>query len=161
MGQQISPETARALRMRVSDHEQLIPRVLLRAMAGLVLASLALVSYAVLTDRPLEAPSHNAEPVQSILINIKEANDGGIIVTDMDGAILSSSARDKAGFISVVENALRFERKRHGISENPPVTLIRFANGRLGLRDDATGWKIHLTGFGQDNARAWAAVLAQ
>jgi len=157
----ISPEIRRKLRMKVSDHDQLIPRVLLRAMAGMVIITVAIVTYAVMTDRPLEAQAHSGEPVQSVLINIKEAGDGSIIVTDMDDTLLSSSARDKAGFIAVVQNALVFERKKHGITENPPVTLIRFANGRLGLRDDATGWKIHLTGFGQDNARAWAAVLAQ
>lgn len=157
---QVSRQTAQALRMRASDHDQFIPRALLRAMAALALVSLLLVSYAVVTDRPHEAQAHQGEPVKSILISIKEAEDGSVIVTDMDGRLLSSSARERSGFIAVVDNALRFERKRSGIAGNPPVTLIRFADGRIGLRDDATGWKIHLTGFGQDNARAWAAVLA-
>ena len=50
--------------------------------------------------------------------------------------------------------------KRAGVTDNPPVHLIRFADGRVGLRDDATGWKISLVGFGQDNAAVWNALIA-
>lgn len=151
---------SRAPRIRVSDHEQMIPRVLLRAMAGLAIIVTAMVAFAVLTDRPHEAQVHTAPVIKSMLINIKDTGDGTIIVTDMNGDILNSSARDKAGFIAVVHSALAYERKTHGITGDDPVTLIRFADGRIGLRDESTGWKIHLTGFGQDNTRAWATILA-
>lgn len=155
------PATRRtAPRLRVSDHEQMIPRILLRAMAALALIVTAMVAFAVVTDRPHEAQVHTAPVVKSMLINIKDTGEGAVIVTDMNGDILNSSTRGKAGFISVVHNALAYERKMHGITENWPVTLIRFADGRIGLRDDVTGWKIHLTGFGQDNTRAFATILA-
>ncbi|WP_112320681.1 photosynthetic complex assembly protein PuhC [Oceanibium sediminis] len=149
-----------APRIRVSDHEQMIPKILLRAMAGLVIAVTALVAFAVLSDRPHEAAVHTAPVAKTMQINIQKDGDGAILVTDMNGGLLGSSARDKAGFIAVVHSALAYERKMHGIDSEDPVTLIRFADGRIGLRDDATGWKIHLNGFGQDNTRAWTAILA-
>ncbi|NNU79373.1 pullulanase [Halovulum dunhuangense] len=154
-------QTRTDIPMRVSDHEQMIPKVLLRAMAGLVVITLALVSFAVLTDRPPEAQTHTAPVAKSLLIQIKEGPESSVIVTDMNGNLLSDSSRPAAGFLSVVHSALAFERKRHGVTGEPPVHLVRFADGRLGLRDDATGWKIHLTGFGQDNHRVFAAILAE
>lgn len=146
-------------RLKVSDHDQIVPRVLLRAMAGLVLATVLMVSYAVVTDRPHEAQIHTADVVRDLLIEIKARPDGGTIITAMDGSILADTPSNQSGFISVVRNALAFERKRHGVTENPPVHLIRFADGRIGLRDDATGWKINLIGFGQDNSAAWRKII--
>lgn len=145
--------------MRVPDSQQLIPRVLLRAMLGLVLISLGLVTYAVVTDRPHEAQIHTAPIVKSMLIEIKDRDGGGTTITDMNGNVLSDTTRQASGFLSVVQNALRFERKQHGITGNPPVHLIRFADGRIGLRDDVTGWKINLIGFGQDNSRVWREII--
>ncbi|MEM8657858.1 MAG: photosynthetic complex assembly protein PuhC [Pseudomonadota bacterium] len=145
--------------MRVSDSEQLIPRVLLRAMLGLVLIALALTTFAVVTDRPHEAQVHTAPVLKSMLIEIKDREDGGTQITDMNGVVLSDTTREASGFLSVVQNALKFQRKQHGVTGNPPVHLIRFADGRIGLRDDATDWKINLIGFGQDNARVWREII--
>ncbi|MEM8788153.1 MAG: photosynthetic complex assembly protein PuhC [Pseudomonadota bacterium] len=147
--------------LRVSDHRQLIPRALLRAMAALALTTTALVAYATYTDRPHEAQMHTAAVLEEGMIQIKARPDGGTSVLDMNGNVLSDTTQKARGFLGVVHNALDFERKKHGITENPPVHLIRFADGQLGLRDDATGWKINLIGFGRDNAQAWADILVQ
>ena len=121
--------------------------------------ALAVVSFAVLTDRPHEARIHTAAEAKSMLIQLNASPDGGTIVTDMEGNVLSRTGRGTAGFLSVVQNALIFERDRNNVTGNPPVHLIRFADGRIGLRDDASGWKINLIGFGQDNARVWREII--
>ncbi|MEO0387858.1 MAG: photosynthetic complex assembly protein PuhC [Pseudomonadota bacterium] len=146
------------LRLR-SDYNQLVPRGLLYAVSGLVLCSLLIVVFAVATGREPVARPHTAAEVQSRMIEIKARPDGGTVVSAMDGTILFDRPSNDRGFITVVRNALSFERKTHGIAGNPPVYLIRFADGRIGLRDDATGWKINLIGFGQDNARHWNELL--
>ncbi len=143
----------------VSDHDQLVPRALLIGMAALVLFALSLTVFAVLSGREPSALRHAAAPVQTLMIQIKDRGDGGTIVTDMDGTVLFDHPATERGFITVVRNALDFNRKKTNITENPPIALIRFADGRIGLRDDASGWKINLVGFGQDNARHWNAVL--
>ncbi len=155
----MTPHTPAEERRFVSDHDQLVPRALLVAMAGLVAFSLALVIFAVWSDRQPTAQIHTTPPVKSLVIQIKDRGDGGTIVTDMEGNILFDRSANERGFITVVRNALEFERHTHRISGNPPVHLIRFADGRIGLRDDATGWKINLIGFGQDNARHWNELL--
>ena len=145
---------------RVSDHRQVIPRSLLLAMAALAALSLVLVSLAKLTGRPPVAQVHTAAVVTDRIITIEPRADGGTRVLSSDGTVLSDTPSNVDGFITVVRNALEFERKRTGVTDNPPVHLLRFADGRVGLRDDASGWKISLVGFGQDNAGVWNALVA-
>lgn len=144
---------------KTNDQKELVPRALLRAMAGLVVVVLGLTTFAVLSERPHEAPVHSAPVAHQMLIQIKDGPRGSASVANLEGQVLAESSEDARGFIAVVWNALKFERHRNGVDENPPVTLMRFEDGRIGLRDDATGWKIHLTGFGRDNTAAWAGIL--
>jgi len=148
------------LRFR-SDQEELVPRALLYAVAALVSFSFLLVLFAVVTGREPVAQSHAAPEVESRMIQINARSDGGTTVLDMDGNVIFDKPSDERGFITVVRTALEFNRKNHRVSGNPPVHLIRFADGRIGLRDDASGWKINLIGFGQDNARHWQDLLDQ
>ena len=143
----------------VSDHNQIVPKALLAGMGALVVTTLALVSLSVLAGRAPTAQVHTAVPVKSIMIELKDRGDGGTLVTDTQGRVLFDYPATERGFVSVVRNSLEFNRRKHDIAANPPVALIRFADGRIGLRDEATGWKINLIGFGQDNARHWNAVL--
>jgi putative photosynthetic complex assembly protein len=41
------------------------------------------------------------------------------------------------------------------------VRLIRFEDGRIALKDDLTGWRAELIGFGADNTAAFARLLEQ
>jgi len=147
-------------RLEESDHVQIIPRVLLRAMALMVLATLALVTYAVITDRPHEGQIMTAPAIAAKMIQINARPDGGTEILDLDGSVLVSTPSDKDGFVTVVRRALDFNRHRAGVDTNPPVELVRFADGRVGLRDEASGWKMNLVGFGQDNVRSWNALIA-
>ena len=150
--------TRRALYAR-SDQNQTIPKARLKAMAGIALAALALTTFGVLTDRPHEAQIHTAPVVKQLLIEINESATGGTIITDMEGNVLADTGPSERGFYTVVRSGLEFNRRKARIEGNPPVTLLRFADGRVGLRDDATGWKISLVGFGQDNARYWYEII--
>lgn len=144
---------------RVSDAKQVVPQVLLRAVAALVATALLIVGYAVLTGREPSAQAHDRVAVAERLIQIKARADGGTIITGTDGKVLADVAPNEKGFLTVIRRAMEFERHRNAIDTNPPVALIRFADGRIGLRDDATDWKIGLIGFGQDNARAFAELI--
>jgi putative photosynthetic complex assembly protein len=45
------------------------------------------------------------------------------------------------------------------VEVTPPVRIVRFADGRLGLRDPATGWRVELISFGSTNRDAFEALL--
>jgi putative photosynthetic complex assembly protein len=58
-----------------------------------------------------------------------------------------------------VHRALVRERMLAKVEGNPPVRIVRFADGRLGLRDPFTGWRVELMGFGDSNRDAFLALL--
>jgi putative photosynthetic complex assembly protein len=58
-----------------------------------------------------------------------------------------------------VHRALVRERMLAKVEGNPPVRLVLFADGRLGLRDPFTGWRVELHGFGDTNHDAFLALL--
>lgn len=145
-------------RLRKRD-EVMTPPILLRSMLALVVASLVLVTYARLTDRPLVATPPEVPAVAERTIVIDGEMSGAATVTDAGGAVIARLAPEQGGFIAGVKRALDRERIRHGVALDTPVRLVRFADGRLGLRDDATGWRAELIGFGADNAAAFARLL--
>ena len=138
--------------------KELIPRRLVYAMGGLALFSLALTSFAVLTDRPLVGQPKDA-PVLAERQIVLNGTGNGAHITAPDGAIIHSTP--DGGFIAAVRQGLFFERRRHGLTDNSPITVTRFANGRLSLSDPATGWSVELTSFGADNLAAWDPVLPE
>ncbi|MEM7546224.1 MAG: photosynthetic complex assembly protein PuhC [Pseudomonadota bacterium] len=151
--------------MIVSDTEarrdrEKIPTILLRLMFCLVGCALIIVTYARLTDRPLEATPNTAQPIvaERSLILSGEMN-GAAQVMDVHGQVIASLSPEKGGFISGVYRVLVHERKKHNVPLHTPVRLVEFEDGRLALFDDATGWRAELIGFGRDNYAAFARLL--
>ncbi len=137
---------------------EMIPRNLLRAMFGLAMVSLALVSFAVLTDRPTVGQPKPAEVLESLEMTLTATGGKAVLVTDSAGTEIANL--DHGGFITVVQNGLARERLKQNVTGNPPVELIRFANGRLTLLDPATNWSVELGNFGQDNKAAFERLMS-
>ncbi len=139
---------------------EMIPKPLLRAMLGLVIACVALVTYARVTDRPLEAKYPEIAIRQERQIILTGDTSGAAKVIDADtGAVIADLPGDKGGFISGVSSVIVRERTLAGVPIDAPVRLMRFADGRLGLRDDLTGFELALIGFGRDNTAAFARLM--
>lgn len=147
--------TARSMQ---EDREK-IPRIILRAMFGMVLICLALVSWARLTDRPLSATPPDQPMVESRLIHIFGKMDGSARVLDADGTVIADLSPEEGGFIAGMWRALERERTKNRIEGDPPVLLMRFEDGRLALLDESTGWRAELLGFGRDNHAVFARLL--
>lgn len=153
-----SPEL-RAAR-RAADQRAMIP--MLRAVAALVLFSLALATVARLTGyQPAATPDDSVPVVAERMIRIVGSADSSAKVMDEQGAIVADLGPMEAGFISGVHRALARERMLNKIEGNPPVRLVQFADGRLALRDPATGWRAELIGFGDTNRDAFRALLQE
>jgi putative photosynthetic complex assembly protein len=138
---------------------EMIPRVLLRAMAGLVVATLVLVSFAVLTDRPPVGSPAPSAVVQERVISLIGGGAQAVTVLDENGAVLADMAH--GGFVTVVQNALETARRRHGVDPDLPVRLVRYENGRLAVLDPIIGWSVELYAFGADNKAAFERLLTQ
>jgi len=138
---------------------EMVPRVLVRAMFGLVAVVLALVTFARLTDRPLEAVPQDGEIAQERVIEIHGTMAGAAKVVGVDGALIADLDPTEGGFIAGIWRSLNHERAKRDLTTTGPVRLVRFKDGRLALFDDQTGYRVELMGFGVDNHAAFAQLL--
>lgn len=147
--------------MRTRDRE-MIPAVLLRAMLFLVLAVLVIVTFARLTDRPLEATRPTGIPVvaERSLIIYGDMS-GAARVLDANGTLVADLGPEQGGFISGMSRVLSRERMKVGVADDAPVRLVRFADGHIALFDDFTGFEAQIAGFGADNKAAFARLLEE
>ena len=136
---------------------ELIPKPLLRAMIGIALLSLALTSYAVLTGRPREGVPPPGNVVAEKLVVLKDIDARHVTVSDPEGNLLLDLP--EGGFVDVMAAAVRRSRAVARITDNPPVRIVRYDNGRLAMEDPATGWSAELYAFGADSKAAFERIL--
>jgi putative photosynthetic complex assembly protein len=143
----------------VNRDKEMIPPVLLKAMAILALSSLAITSYAVITDRPLVGQPLPSEEIRSRMIVLDGDKYGAVEVRAADGAVMADLGPNEAGFISVIWRGMNRTRMQHGVAETLPLRLVEFENGRLAIFDDETGWSVELASFGDANRASFAALF--
>jgi putative photosynthetic complex assembly protein len=139
--------------------KDMIPRALLWAMVALAMSSLAITAFAVLTDRPPVAQPQAAEVERERWIVLEGHGAKAVTVRDVDGAVLADLAH--GGFVTVIQNGLQTERKKHSVDPLRPVRIVEYQNGRLAVEDPDTGWSVELYAFGGDNKAAFERLLDQ
>ncbi|MEJ6396656.1 photosynthetic complex assembly protein PuhC [Yoonia sp. 208BN28-4] len=147
-----------ANQMKHRDRE-MVPLFLVRAMFGLMFASVALVTFAKVTDQPLTGVRDTSPVIKEVAITLEGNRSDGVNIIDPTGTIIAHSSDDKAGFIDVIWNSVTRERIVQDIISNDPLRLVRRENGHTAIIDPATGWSIELIGYGQDNVAAFASLL--
>ena len=148
----------------VERDKEMIPTILIRAMFMLCVCVLLIVSYARLTDRPLEAmpPSLEEAPiVTERMIRIFGQMDGSARVLGVDGTVIATLSPEEGGFVAGIYRVLERERGAVGLDASEPIRLVRFSDGRIGLRDDYTDFRAELVGFGADNEAVFARLLEE
>lgn len=144
---------------RPSDDKDMIPKHLLLAMLALVLASLTVVTYAVVSDRTHVGMPKAAEIVMERTIILKGGGAQAVTVLDADGSVLMDLPH--GGFITVIQNAMERARLTKGVDKMLPLRIVEYANGRLTAVDDYTGWSAELGAFGSDNRAAFERLMSQ
>lgn len=140
--------------------DEKVPPILIKAMFGMVLFALVIVTYAVVTDKPKAAmPDLDAPIAQQREIVLVGSMTGAATVYDTDGNVIHDYAADEGGFIAGIWRVLQRERGKIDAPMDAPVRLVRYESGRLSLFDDLTGWRAELVGFGADNTAAFARLL--
>lgn len=148
----------------VERDKEMIPTVLVRAMFVLCVCVLIIVAYARVTDRPLSAmpPSLEEAPVVAEReIRIFGNMDGSARVLSTDGELIVAFSPEEGGFVAGIYRVLERERGAVGLSASEPIRLVRFSDGRLGLRDDVTDFRTELFGFGADNEAVFARIMEE
>lgn len=144
---------------RPSDDKDMIPKHLLLAMLALVLASLTVVIFAVISDRTHVGVPKTAEIVTERTIILKGGGAQAVTVLDADGSVMMDLPH--GGFITVIQNAMERARLTAGVDKMLPLRIVEYANGRLSAVDDYTGWSAELGAFGSDNRAAFERLMSQ
>ena len=144
--------------MRHRDRE-MVPRILVQAMFGLMAATLAIVAYAQWFDVPNRGVLVEAPIVQSLDIVMTGDRSGVYQVHGTDGELIASSSDEKAGFLGVIGRVIDRERFKNNVTGNAPFQVVRRENGNIAIIDDTTDLRVELIGYGQDNVAAFAKLL--
>ena len=143
--------------MKYRDRE-MVPRILVRAMFTLMGLSLAIVTFAQLTDRPNVGVLVEAPVIDSRTVTFSPRGLGNYDV--MDGMTKIAASDDQmGGFYGVIGRVLDRRRDLHGIDPTAPVEVVRRENGHIAIIDHETDFTIELIGYGADNVAAFARLL--
>jgi putative photosynthetic complex assembly protein len=133
----------------------------LRAMFAMVVLVLIAVTAFQFSGMQKSAIPPNAEIVAEAQISISTDQTGAVQVFNAHGEILADWDGDKGGFVSGVARVIERERMKIDASIDAPVIIRWRENNRLSVFDPQTEWQADLMGFGADNARAFATLLAK
>lgn len=148
------------LPMRHPDNKELVPRFLVQAMFALMIGTVALAAFARLTNRPMEGVLERAPIVAEREVILTGERSGLYTVTDAaTGAQIALSSDERAGFIGVMGRMIDRARQLDDISTNDPVRIVRREDGHIAIIDDKTGMAVEVTGYGPDNAAAFARIV--
>ncbi len=136
------------------------PRGALIAAASVVAFTLAATTAArLLGVSPAGGPSM-AGPARSVDLRFVDEPNGSVNVRDgRDNHMVAYLAPGTNGFVRGVMRGLAHDRIRRGIGSAPPFRLSVWRDGRLALKDTATGRMIDLDAFGASNKDAFAQLL--
>ncbi len=92
-------------------------------------------------------------------LHFEDRPNGDVAVLDEAGRELTRIAGEQ-GFLRIALRTLARERLRQGLGPQAPFELTGHANGRLSLRDPATGVRIPLESFGPTQVATFARLHA-
>lgn len=155
--------------MSLVHHHEPIPRAAIIAACSFVLMTLAGVSIARLAGLPPEASpaairaQGNVAAVKSRDLQFADQPDGSLRVIDAANGQTAKLivAGSESGFIRGVMRGMARERLKAGVGHDAPFRLTLWQNGQLTLKDAATDRDVELSGFGDTNRAAFAALLAE
>ena len=92
------------------------------------------------------------------MLRFEDRAEGDIAVVDAAQGREVARLRGEHGFARGALRTLARERMRRGLGPEVPFELSGYADGKLVLRDPATGERIHLEAFGHSNAAVFAQL---
>lgn len=138
---------------------EMIPKGLLRGIIALVLVSLGVVTFSVATGRDHVGQPKSAAILAERTVILKGGGAQAVTVLAQDGSLLMDLPH--GGFITVIQNGLERARTTAGIDQSLPVRIVEYANHRLTVLDDYSGWTAELGAFGSDNRAAFERLMSQ
>lgn len=127
------------------------------ALGAMLLATLAVVAWERYQHVNAPAPVEVAAAWERTL-RFQDTPEGDIAVIDAGTEQVVARYQGEHGFLRGSLRALARERALRGLGPAQPFQLIGHVDGRLTLRDPATGQRIALESFGPTNAAVYARL---
>ena len=147
----------------VEKKAELIPKGLLYLLGFLVTASLFVVFFSVLTDRPMVGLPTQSEVEGELSLNLKKMEDGSVSIFDLDNKEILNSRDGYSGFISVILTGIEYNRNKTGIDlrSSYSIGLYKYKSGRISVEDVDTEWSMNVTSFGRKNANLFVSMFGK
>jgi len=124
---------------------------------GLALVVLIMVAVAWQRQQPVQ-PEPMGELKWQRLLRFEDRPGGDIAVIDANNQREVALLQGEHGFARGALRTLARERLRRELGSQTPFELSAYVDGKLVLRDPATGERIHLESFGAGNAAVFAQL---
>ena len=151
-------QTVDKARIHATERE-LVPRLFVRAMFGMVMICLIMVSAYRWTGGPVKYTAPQSPVVMEKTLYLEGAMSGAAKVFDDDKTLIAEYTPEDGGFLSGMWRVLQRERTKARVDLDGPVIVRARENNRLEIFDPSTGWGADLMGFGADNSAAFARLL--
>lgn len=125
---------------------------------GLLLLT-ALIAAAATRLSGVDIRTPDAAAKHTRMVRFEDRPDGRVVAIDATRNRQIAEYVGEQGFVRGTLRGLARERRLAGASSAEPFELIARVDGRLTLRDTATGRRIDLESFGPANAGAFARLL--
>ena len=127
---------------------------LIAAMLLVTVGSVAAVRWSGVDIRSPDAPATAVRELR-----FEDRPDGSVAVIDARNGQQVHRYVGENGFVRGTLRGMARERQRAGLGPQQPFELIGRADGRLTLKDPATGRLVDLESFGPTNAAAFAQLM--
>lgn len=144
------------------DREKLQRRALwlMFAMAMLTLISVSIYRFS--GAEPLAQPPTPPIAAERLVLLERQGRDGVVLVRDAEtGVVLTDSGQHLKGFIDTIARVVDRQRLVDGTTPDAPLRIVRFDSGRISLIDAESGWRIEITGHGDQNVAAISGLLEE
>ena len=139
----------------------LVPKGFLYAISIMVVLSLLVVFSASLFPGEQSDDIEKMEILETAKLKLAKLSDGSVSIANIENKQLLNSNDGKSGFLSVILTGLEYNRKKSGLEllDSYDIEIIRFASGRISLKDSKANWRLNVTSFGRKNSELFSSVF--
>lgn len=139
----------------------LVPKGFLYAVSTMVVLSLLVVfSSSLFTGEQLD-DIEKIEILETAKLKLAKLSDGSVSIANTKNEQILNSNDGKSGFLSVILTGLEYNRKKLGLEllDSYDIEIIKFASGRISLKDSKANWRLNVTSFGRKNSELFSSVF--
>ena len=139
----------------------LVPKGFLYAVSIMVVLSLLVVFSASLFPGEQSDDIEKMEILEIAKLKLAKLSDGSVSIANIENKQLLNSNDGKSGFLSVILTGLEYNRKKLGLEllDSYDIEIIKFASGRISLKDSKANWRLNVTSFGRKNSELFSSVF--